>query len=164
MRWHGAESASTGHSLPIDPPSHPRKPFPNQPLRRGAAGMVIKNSNAFIETSRVRRVAEPQSLRVEVMTEFVTKRAEKGSERGHLLSDRRTSPDADQHTVEGIVAKEFGSPAALVSPQRTSCEDTNSWLWNPVEFGSCFKKNRARLANVAPASSHGRFDVLCRRL
>ena len=90
--------------------------------------MVVKRGSARVEAARMRRVAKPEALRVEVVAELVAEGAQKRAERSDLLADRRPHPDADQRLFRSVVPKKLGGPAALAdSPGGPQGRGPGAW-------------------------------------
>ena len=87
---------------------------------------MVKRTGSFVKASRVPGIRKSEFLKIEMMAELVTKRAEKNSERCDFLSHRRSRPDADQHGIGAVVSEQFAGPA-FANPQGARRENTNPW-------------------------------------
>ena len=72
--------------------------------------MMVQGRGALVETAGVPRVLKAELLKIEMVTEFVAKRAEEGAEGRHLLPHCRPHPDTDQHSFGGVVPEKFARP------------------------------------------------------
>ena len=78
---------------PIDTPASARCGGPEQPLGRCAAGVVVEGGRTLVEASRMPGIRKLEMVKVEMMTVFVAKGAEKGSERSDVFLHRGTHPN-----------------------------------------------------------------------
>jgi hypothetical protein len=77
--------------------------------------MVIEHGRPLIKPARVPRVGKPEFLKIEMVTEFMAKRAQERAEGRNLFTHGRPHPDSDQHGFGRVVPEEFGGPAFAYS-------------------------------------------------
>ena len=95
--------------------------------------MVIERSDSFIETAGVPRIGKSEPLKIQVMTELVTKRAKERSERGDFLLNGGPHPNSNEHGLRAIIPEQFACPV-LANSQGPSREDANATFRNFVEL------------------------------
>src|SRR6266849_1282753 len=91
----GRRSSAAIRARPVDPPPAAWHWRPEEPLLRGSACVVVEHGGALIETARVWRVSESESLVVEMVAEFVAQGAQERPEGSDLVAHGRPHPDAD---------------------------------------------------------------------
>ena len=133
------------HARPINAPAAARHAHPAQAFYRRSTRVVVKRGGTFVEAARVRRVAEPEALAIEVMAELVAQSAEKSSPRSDLFAHGGARPDANQHGLEGVIAEKLAGPAAFADAQGPRRECAHSRRLNVVESGGGSEKIRAGL-------------------
>ena len=92
---------------------------------------MVQDSRPLVETTRVPGIVESEQFEVQVMAELVAERAQKCSERGGLLQDRRSEPHADLLRFR-IIVSEKGSVPQLSSRTRNgraASTRTGAWKW-----------------------------------
>jgi len=67
--------------------------------------MMVENSGAPVEASRVPRIAELEQLVIEMVTELMAQRAQKRPERCDLFLPRRPHPQPHEHRRRVVVAE-----------------------------------------------------------
>src|SRR5690349_5963050 len=77
---------------------------------------MVQDSRPLVETARVPGMVESEQFEVQVMAELVAESAQKCSERGGLLQDRRSEPDADLLRFRIIVSEKAPCPSCLRGP------------------------------------------------
>jgi len=95
--------------------------------------MVIERSDSFIETAGMPRIKKSEPLKIQVMTELVTKRAKERSERGDFLLNGGPHPNSNEHGLRAIIPEQFACPV-LANSQGPSREDANATFRNFVEL------------------------------
>lgn len=92
---------------------------------------MVQDSRPLVETARVPGIVESEQFEVQVMAELVAERAQKCSERGGLLQDRRSEPHADLLRFRIMVSEKLRAPAAFADPERSCREHPNwrAWKW-----------------------------------
>ena len=69
--------------------------------------MVVEYARPLVKAPRVPRVSEAELVEVEMVTELMAQGAQECPERRDFLANRCAHPDANQHGIRGIVAKQF---------------------------------------------------------
>jgi len=95
--------------------------------------MVIERSGSFIEIAGMPRMGKSELLKIQVMTELVTKRAKERSKRGDFLLDGSPHPNSDKHGFRGVIPEQFACPV-LANSQGPTRKDANSTFRNFVEL------------------------------
>jgi hypothetical protein len=70
----------TIRSLPVDSPTAVSYRQPHELFYRSALRVMIKGGGALIEASSMPRISEWEPMEIQVVTEFMTKRAQECSE------------------------------------------------------------------------------------
>jgi len=79
--------------------------------------MVVEDGGAFVKSASVRRSGETELSAIQMMAELVTKRAQEGPKRRHLLAHRGPCPYADARIAKRIIAEKFRCPSAFTHAQ-----------------------------------------------
>src|SRR5581483_3023207 len=90
---------------PVNSPASALDWYPEQSLWNCPAGVMIERSRSFVEPSCMPGIGKLEMLKVEMVAVFVTKRAEKRSERSDFLLHRGTHPHPDGHCGRIVVAE-----------------------------------------------------------
>src|SRR5579862_9747215 len=91
------------HPSPVDAPALPWHAHPDEFLPGRSPRMVVKKRGALIKAARMRRLAKPESLAIEMVAELMAKRAQERPERRDLLPDGGPRPDANQPNRRRVV-------------------------------------------------------------
>lgn len=95
--------------------------------------MVIERSGSFIEIAGMPRMGKSELLKIQVMTELVTKRAKECSERGDFLLHGGPHPNSDQHGFRAVIPEQFACPV-LTNSQGPSRKDANATFRDFLEL------------------------------
>jgi hypothetical protein len=123
--------------------------------------MMIEHCGSRVESASVPRVRKVELLVVEMVAEFVTKRAQECTERSDFLPHSRPHPHPDHHGFGSVVSEKFCRPP-FASSQRSRGEypdaahrDSVELRGSIQEFSTCTEDTRNLL------SLHCRLDRLC---
>ena len=92
-------------SRPVNPPAFSGHGSPEEPFVRRLSRMVVENGGAFVESSRVPRIAELEQVVIEMVTELVAQGAQKCPKRCDFFLSRSSHPQPYEHRRGVIVAE-----------------------------------------------------------
>ena len=104
--------------------------------------MVVENGGAFIEAARVRGFLEFEQFEIQMVTEFVTERAEECAVGGDLLLNSGPHPDAHELGNRMVVAKQLRRPT-LADPHGAGGQDLQFDAWYLIEVRGCVEELQA---------------------
>src|ERR1035437_8925687 len=119
---------------PVNPPPPSGHGSPEEPFVRRLSRMMVENGGAFVESSRVPRIAELEQVVVEVVTELVAQRAQKCAIRCDFFLSRSSHPQPYDHRRGVVVAEQFSHPFA--ASKRSRFEHPDAALWDLIEARS----------------------------
>ena len=120
--------------------------------------MMVENGGAFVESSRVPRIAELEQVVVKVVAELVAKRAQKCAIRCDFFLSRSSHPQPYEHRCGVVVAEEFSHPFAAL--KRSRFEHPDAALWDLIEARGFRKELRTSNSNLCClARLHGCFNA-----
>ena len=95
--------------------------------------MMIENGGAFVESSRVPRIAELEQVVIEMVTDLVAQRTQKCPKRCDFFLPSSSHPQPYEHRRGVVVAEQFSHPFAAL--KRSRCQHPDSALWDLIEAG-----------------------------
>ena len=116
---------------PVNPPAFSSHGSPEKPLVRRLSRMVVENGGAFVESSRVPRIAELEQVAVEMVTELVAQCAQKCPKRCDFFLPSSSHPQPYEHRRGVVVAEQFSHPFATF--KRSRCQHPDSARWDLIE-------------------------------
>src|ERR1039458_9958350 len=93
---------------PVNPPTSTGHGSPKEPFVRRLPRMMVENGSAFVEASRVPRIAEFELVVIEMVTELVAQRAQKCPKRCDFFLPSGSHPQPYEHRRGVVVAEQFG--------------------------------------------------------
>src|ERR1039458_5783278 len=103
---------------PVNPPAFSGHGSPEKSLVRCLSRMMVENGGAFVESSRVPRIAELEQVVIEMVTELVAQRAQKCAKRCDFFLSRSSHPQPYEHRCGVVVAEQFSHPLAAFKRSR----------------------------------------------